>query len=113
MKKIFLLFGLVTLIGTTNLSSASTSLEEISVTVDCDKCKDHKCDKSCEKDGCTAEKCKKASKEGTSSDSKKACSKSCSHKEADANANAKKKSCCKKGADSSCSKKKDTTSSEK
>ena len=47
-----LLFGLVAFIGTANLSYASTSSEDISVSVDCDKCKDHKCDETCKKDGC-------------------------------------------------------------
>ena len=55
----------------------------------------------------------KASKEGTTSASKKACSKSCSHKEGAASADATKKSCCKKGSAASCSKKKAKTSAEK
>ena len=113
MKKLMLLFGLVAFIGTANLSYASSSSEDISVSLDCDKCKNHKCDEACKKDGCKAEKCMKSSKEGTASASKKACSKSCSHKEGAASADATKKSCCKKGSAASCSKKKATTSAEK
>ena len=103
MKKLMLLFGLVAFIGTTNLSYASTT-NDVTVSVDCDKCKDHKCDEDCKKDGCTASKCEHA-KEGTADASKKSCAKSCSKKEGTASASASKKSCCKKGSAKSCSKK--------
>ncbi|MBL4625715.1 MAG: hypothetical protein JKY42_11335 [Flavobacteriales bacterium] len=102
MKKLMLLFGLVAFIGTTNLSYAATSSNEVTVSVDCDKCKDHKCDENCEKDGCTAEKCEHA-KEGATSTSKKSCTKKCTSKEGTVSA---KKSCCKNGSAASCSKKK-------
>lgn len=125
MKKLMLLFGLVAFIGTTNLSYASTSLEDISVSVDCDKCKDHKCDSACKKEGCTAEKkcgkdhtackkgetkaCCKKNSGGTASASKKSSSK----KGSEGTASASKKSCCMKGTAASCSKKKSKNTAEK
>ena len=109
MKKLMLLFGLVAFIGTANLSYASTSSEDISVSVDCDKCKDHKCDETCKKDGCTAEK--KCGKDHTAC--KNGETKACSKKGSEGAASASKKSCCKKGSAASCSKKKAKTSAEK
>lgn len=106
MKKLMLLFGLVAFLGASNLSYAADYTSE-NVVLDCDKCKDHKCDDTCKKDGCTAQKC--AAKEGTAE--KKACTggetKACCKKGSEGTANAEGKSCCKKegSANSSCTKK--------
>ena len=114
MKKLMLLFGLVAFLGASNLSYAADNSAEV-IVLDCDKCKDHKCDDKCKKEGCSAEKCAAAHKEGTAE--KKQCtkgeSKACCKKGGEGTASASGKSCCKKGSSASCDKKKEGGAEEK